>query len=233
MTELTSARSQISDLQNELAIFDTVITLHYQFKTSRWGKQNWTLAIPLRDYLYYRDKPRPTNFGELNSNTTHPYYIFAEYRTMATDPYDDELIDSIIYQLNEVSATDNLSELEKLRFILTFVQSLTYAEDIDTAPYNEYPRYPVETLFARGGDCEDTSILLAAILTAMGHDVALLLFEEFDHMGLGINFPVGYGNSWMHEGRRYWYLDTTGSQTIGWCSDEYAETSAYVYPVGR
>jgi len=227
-------QAQVGGLEGELEVIaDTVVTLYYQFETSRWGVQNWILAIPLKDYLGYRERPRPydsrDNDGPLT--TDEIYYLFAEYRAMATDPGDDYLIDSIIGRVSEVADANDMSSFHKIDFVLQFVQSLTYTEDISTTPYDEYPRYPVETLFDRGGDCEDTSILLAAILAEMGYDVALLLFEEFDHMGLGINFPAEHGNSWIHEGRRYWYLDTTGGHSIGWCPDEYAQTSAYVYPV--
>jgi len=74
------------------------------------------------------------------------------------------------------------------------------------------------------------------ILDEMGYDVAMLLFEEYDHIGLGINMPPEYhmyGNSWIYEGKRYWYLDTSGKQSIGWCPEPYHQTSAYVYPLGE
>jgi predicted transglutaminase-like cysteine proteinase len=227
-------QAQVGALENELeAITDTAVMLHYQFETSRWGEQNWMLTIPLRDYLDYRESPRPfdnrDNDGPLT--TDEIYHLFARYCALATDPGDDYLIGRIIDRVNEVVTVNDLSNLDTIEFVLRFVQSLTYTDDLNTTSRDEYPRYPMETLFDRGGDCEDTSILLAAILTEMGYDVALLLFEEFDHMGLGINFPVEYGNSWIYDGRRYWYLDTTGGQSIGWCPRKYVETSAYVFPV--
>jgi len=195
---------------------DTTETISYHFKVPNQSECNLTLAIPLRDYNNYKEKPRPS---------------WTEYSSMATDPDDDAIIDSIVRQLNDEVAANNLSELKKIQLVLRFVQSLNYIEDVAPTSYDEYPRYPVETLFEQGGDCEDTSILLAAILTEMGYDVALLLFEELDHMGLGINFPLKYGNSWVYDGKRYWYLDTTGGQSIGWCLSEYQKTAAYVYPV--
>jgi len=227
-------QEQVSDLAGELeTISSSEVTLHYQFKTTRWGEHKWTLAIPLKDYLDYRGRPRPYDNRDTDGLMTidEIYYLFAEYSSMATDPGDDYLIDNIVENVDKMASDNDFAPLHTIEFVLRFVQSLTYTEDVNTTSYNEYPRYPVETLFDRGGDCEDTSILLAAILTDMGYDMALLLFEEFDHMGLGINYPVEHGNSWIYEGRRYWYLDTTGGRSIGWCPDEYAQTSAYVYPV--
>ena len=220
-----SAQMQIRKLEK------TSVTLHNQFQYKD-KEHNLTLVIPLPDYLYYREKPRPS-WLNYSSMAIHPYYYFAEYISMATDPDDDYLIDTIVSKLNAAAVASNLDDLDRAELALIFVQSLTYIGDNVTTRLDEYPRYPIETLFDREGDCEDTSILLAAILTEMGYDVALLLFEEFDHIGLGINFPLEYGNSWIHsDGRRYWYLDTTGGQSMGWCPEPYDVTSAYVYPIG-
>ena len=224
-----SAQMQIRKLEK------TSVILHNQFQY-KGEEHNLTLVIPLKDYLYYREKPRPS-WLNYSSMVIHPYYYFAEYISMATDPGDDYLIDTVVSKLNEAVVANDLGDRDRAELALIFVQSLTYIGDNVTTRLDEYPRYPIETLFDREGDCEDTSILLAAILTEMGYDVALLLFEEFDHIGLGINFPSEYemyGNSWIHDdGRRYWYLDTAGGQTIGWCPEPYDVTSAYVYPVGR
>jgi len=223
-----SAQMQVRKLEK------ATVNLHYEFEY-KYDEHNLTLTIPVRDYLYYKERPRPS-WLNYSAMAIHPYYYFAEYRSMATDPGDDYLIDAIVGYLNGVAVANDLSDCARAEMALVFVQSLTYIGDNVTTSFDEYPRYPVETLFDREGDCEDTSILLAAILTEIGYDVALLLFEEFDHIGLGINFPPEYkmyGNSWIHDdGRRYWYLDTSGGQAIGWCPEEYAQTSAYVYPVG-
>jgi len=207
-------------------------TVHRQFK-HKGEEYNLTMDMPLEKYLYYKEKRRP---AWLNQHYRHPYYYFAEYVAMATDPDDDAIIRDIVGYLDETATSAGLDGREKVELALVFVQSFSYIGDNVTATLDEYPRYPVETLFEREGDCEDTSILLAAILDGMGYDVALLLFAEFDHIGLGINMPPGYvmfGNSWIYQDRRYWYLDTSGGRSIGWCPEPYDQTSAYVYPVGK
>lgn len=214
------------------ARFDSTATIHYRFEAPKQSEHNLTLTIPLRDYREYKERPRPSYEAELTRHEVARKFL-EEYSSMANDPGDNDIIDSIVRQLNDEAAANDLSELKKIQLVLGFVQSLTYTRDIVPAAYDEYPRYPVETLFEQGGDCEDTSILIVAILREMGFDVALLLFEEFDHMGVGINFDIHYGNSWIHsDGRRYWYLDTSGGQSMGWCPEPYDVTSAYVYPVG-
>ena len=55
----TALQAQVGELESELEVIaDTTVTLHYQFEASRWGVQNWILAIPLQDYLGYRERPR-------------------------------------------------------------------------------------------------------------------------------------------------------------------------------
>jgi len=214
-----SLQEQIHQLENRLnVIFDTTVIQYYQF-TYKQGDYYWTLPIPLRTYFYYEEKPRPLSFSG--------------YSPMAADPYDDRLIDDMVRNLDEAVATKKLSELEKTNFVITFIQSLPYTEDIVTTPYDEYPRYPVETLFDRGGDCEDTSILTAALLTAMDYDVALLIFEEQEHMAVGVNMPNASGYYWEYQGKKYFYLETTGDGwEIGDCPPEFREALADVYPVG-
>lgn len=209
----------------------TMLTVHQQFKYKD-SEHNLSISIPLTKYLYYKEKPRPS---WLNYNNRHPYHYFAEYAPMALDAGDDAVIEAVAAYLNEAAAVEDFDEVRKVELALVFVQSFTYIGDNVTTAADEYPRYPVETLVDREGDCEDTSILLAAVLDEMGYDVAMLLFEEFDHIGLGISMPEleMYGNSWIYEGRRYWYLDTAGQRSIGWCPEPYDVTSAYVYPVGE
>ena len=213
--------------------FDGAATIHYRFEAPNGSDHNLTLVIPLKDYREYKERPRPSYKDGLARHEVADKFL-EEYGSMATDPNDDGIIDSIVRQLNEEAVISDLSAFERVQLVLGFVQSLTYTEDVVPAAYDEYPRYPVETLFEQSGDCEDTSILTTAILTEMGFDVALLLFEEFDHMGVGINCDVQYGNSWINsDGIRYWYLDSSGVQSVGWCPEPYDVTAAYVYPVGQ
>jgi len=215
------------------ARFATSATIHYPFEIASQDKHNLTLTIPLRDYRDYKERPRPTYGNNLTRNEIANQFL-AKYSYIADDRGDDALINNLVVKLEEEAASHKLSELRKIELVLRFVQSLTYTTDNATTPsYDEYPRYPLETLFEQGGDCEDSSILMSAILMEMGYEVAFLLFEGFDHMGLGINFPVGYGNSWIYEatGIRYWYLDTSGKKSIGWAPEQYAETPAYLFPI--
>ena len=78
--------------------------------------------------------------------------------------------------------------------------------------YEEYWKYPVETLYDQGGDCEDTSILFSAIAEAMGYNTSLLLFPG--HMAAGVDLDGNYGISKTYfetGGYRFYYCETTAT----------------------
>jgi hypothetical protein len=92
--------------------------------------------------------------------------------------------------------------------VLAFAQSIDYTLDEDTTEYSEYWRYPIETIYEQTGDCEDTTILAAAVLRRLGHGVLPLLAPG--HAALGVEAPTDVeGEFVVHEGRRYYYCETT------------------------
>ena len=86
------------------------------------------------------------------------------YDLFASDSYDDELIKSIADSLNKLGKEEGFEDSEIPYIAASFVQSLEYTSDSVTTGFDEYPRFPYETLYDNGGDCEDTSILTVAIL---------------------------------------------------------------------
>ena len=95
-------------------------------------------------------------------------------------------------------------------FVLSFVQSLPYTLDDVTTGYDEFRRYAVETLIEGGGDCEDTTILVAAILQGLGEETALIFTPG--HIAIGVSGDYT-GASLTHNGIKYFYCETTGT---GW-----------------
>jgi hypothetical protein len=116
---------------------------------------------------------------------------------------------------------------EEVSFILAFVQSVIEYR----LEEGEYPKYPVETLVDAAGDCEDFSILGAAILKVMGYDVALLHLPG--HIALGVAGADGIPGSYAeHEGKRYYYCEMTAKGwEIGQLPDDLAGTQIQVLPV--
>ena len=177
------------------------ITKEYEWKYK--GKTyTWEVPIPSDLYDYYRSLPRDRDYCE---------YV--------TDVHDDEYLRSLCEKLEQADVRSDWSG--KIDFVLGFVQSLKYTED-ELIGFDEYPRFPVETLVDEGGDCEDTSILFVSIVRELGYGAVLLRLDEAQHMSAGIRiseeeigdwdkgYPLTYYES---RGKYYAYCETTGS---GW-----------------
>jgi hypothetical protein len=189
----------------------TTILIEREYEWYFSGR-NWDLSIAIPESIadFYSEQDR------ISTN---------DYSVYVTHPFDDEFINSIIEKMNVIAIEENLSEIEKVNLVISFVQSLPYTLDDVSTPYDEYPRFPIETLIYGGGDCEDTSILTASLLEAMNYDVVLLSPPQ--HMAVGINIDAS-GTYWTSNDNRYYYLETTGEGwEIGECPDEY--TTAFVY----
>lgn len=185
------------------------------YRTYEWDFQGipwtWKLSIPYEAYRFFRDLPR-----------TDDYSIYV------TTPYDDQFLASLVDILEEAAREAGYDEWETINFVISFVQSLPYTSDRVTSGYDEYPRYPIETLVDRGGDCEDTSILTAALLYQMGYDVILLTFPNHVAVGIWCDYIP---DAWYYtvNGRDYYYLETTGKGwEIGEMPKEYRDKTATI-----
>ncbi|MGM0770420.1 MAG: hypothetical protein ACQESU_02280 [Halobacteriota archaeon] len=155
-----------------------------------------------------------------------------DYDQFANDPYDDELISQITGQIKYLASKGGYGEDEIPYITTAFVQSLPYVSDSASAGYDEYPRFPFETLYHGGGDCEDSSILLASLLHEMGYEVSLVLLP--DHMAVGVQGDDSLsGNYYEYNGIKYFYLETTNSGwDVGVIPNEYRNTEAIITPIG-
>ena len=159
----------------------------------QYGGQTYQVALDLHPATYaaYRQRER-----------TRDYDLFA------SDHHGKPFIGKVTRKLTERGRASGLGRAEMLNLIVSFVQNLPYTTDEVTTGYDEYPRFPYETLYDGGGDCEDTSILASALLHEMGYDVALLLFPG--HVAVGVECRPQAGQPhYRHRGRRYCYLETT------------------------
>ena len=112
-------------------------------------------------------------------------------------------------------------------------------------PYQESApqKYPIETIRENQGDCDLFSFLAASIMKAGGLDVTLLLFEEQEHMTVGVHLPetpedartsVSY---FTYENKRYFIAECTGNFENGWrvgeCPDIIQGASAEIIPLDQ
>lgn len=93
-------------------------------------------------------------------------------------------------------------------FISAFADSIIYKTDEESVG-GPYPRFPIETIVDREGDCEDKAYLMASLLLALGIDTVLVDIPE--HMALGVACANCQGVHYDFNGRRYYYLEPTSS----------------------
>jgi hypothetical protein len=163
-------------------------------------------------------------FKTSNADDRRTFVRAGDFSYYVVSSADDETMKDLANCLSEAAKKHGWDEMETVGFLLSYVQAMPYTSDKVTTGYDEYPRYPIETIVDGGGDCEDTSILLASLVRAMGYDVVLL--ELPGHMAVGFplsedtirNWPNGHhGYSLAYytreDGRHWAYCETTGE---GW-----------------
>ena len=107
--------------------------------------------------------------------------------------------------------------LGKAEFILSFVGNIEYVLDPDDGL--DHPKHPIETLWEKEGDCEDSSALYASIMESLGYDTVLVLLEAqieigedwIGHAMVGIYIPNHSGDYFILDGdpRPYYDAETT------------------------
>lgn len=177
---------------------------------------NWELEVPKRLYRYYARRYRTRSFA-----------------TYVADPFDRRYIQNLIERLEEFCVDNEFSADQLHEIALRFVQHFEYASDSVTQGELEYPKFPLETLLHEGGDCEDSSIILGAILRELGYDVAILVLPRKHHMMLGVSFDNNTGGATVdHESTEYTLVETTYP---GWDYGEvprkYTNANVRAYPV--
>jgi len=228
---LEEAREEIDDYQQQLSekskniislgnrlneVLSIDVPQYYEWNFN--GRRELNVAITLSSYVNYSEKPRPIDI--------------AGFVDMATESESDPCIEFLVNEFREIADTKRYTDRQLANFVASFVQSLPYTVDYDTKSRDEYPRYPVETLFDRGGDCEDTSILVATLLDSLGINVILLHLEGEQHIAVGVDVPNTYGTYYEYLGTKYWFLETTAEGSgIGDYPKELKDDRAYIYPV--
>ncbi len=155
-------------------------------------------------------------------------YTWSKWGDYTLDPTAKQLASG----LKESAEEQGYTYYQTVDFILAFVQSLPYTQDSVTTEADEYPRYPLETLYEDGGDCEDTSILFASILREMKYDNCLTLLPG--HAMVSVYGDSDYpGSYFTKNGKKYYCCETTSSgYKMGTMPTSHAGESATLYNVG-
>lgn len=184
-------------------------------KTFKWKfeRNDYSLNLVIRRNVYDSFK----NFERILDNSRWSQ----EYVTDGISEEIRELAQSL-FKVGMLYGT-----YQEVSFVLSFVQQVIRYQ-VEEA---EYPKYPIETLVDGNGDCEDFSILGAALLKCMGYEIALLLGPG--HAALGVAGAEGLPGSYVeHRGIRYYYCEMTGQGwQIGQIPEGYEKVKIDVCPV--
>lgn len=185
-----------------------------ELKQMQWvyGGYRFTTQLQL-DYNTYKYYARQTK--------RQSYQDFA--REHATYPYLNELALTLKKDADQLGYKGE----QLVAYLTAFVQqNITYTND----PYNngyDYPKYPIETLYEKKGDCEDSAILLVSLLKKFGFDAVLLQLPK--HMAVGAAVPNWKGTHYNFEGKKYAYIETTNPKwKIGQMPTEYKKQGAEI-----
>ncbi|HUW66143.1 MAG TPA: stalk domain-containing protein [Spirochaetia bacterium] len=223
---------------------------------------NWTAAVPndlliydekinqLVDNFYSSDGNAQNQILAANSQDTDSLILAnsasadGNFEPWVIEADNDAYIGSVAKWLSNQASLDGYDYFHAAEFAQSFVGgAMSYQ-------VTNFPELPAETMF-NNGDCKDKSILLAAILKAMGYNVALLYFpppagQTVGHEAVGVQFTDAQVtpssqrnvNYYPYNGTKYYFAETTEpGWLIGQRSDQEpgysgpSENSGYVYAV--
>ncbi len=179
-------------------VFDEVRLFEWTFDGKEYSLQ---LTIPSSSY------------AECLSNGVErqTHYDYADAKAFVTS--DDPIILDLLSKLEDMAEDEQFSDRKTVDFVLSFCQGIEYSLDDDTVGVIEYWRFPVETLYDQTGDCEDTSLLFASLIEAMGYDAVMIMPPE--HMAVGVAWStIPGGASIQYGGKSYYYCETTGVNMV-------------------
>ena len=186
-----------------------------------------SLKIPNQKYIWYQNRLTNRSPQRLNNKQA-----MADFVTK-----NDAVITQLAEALDAIATEEGFSEIQRLNFILKFVQYIVdYQDDNDTAGCEEYWRYPVETLVEERGDCEDSALLFASLMENVDVDSVLLFYvlgETNGHLATGVSIDEDIpGTTIEYDTKTYYYCETTSSSfAVGEKPNEIPEDPEIIIPV--
>lgn len=163
------------------------------------------VSVPVDAAVYAGSVSSPKSavfLGGRNPGDWVPGY----YRAFESEAHQDAFYAAMGDELHAVRRARHLDASRYLEFVTSMVQELTYRTD----PVNLAPKFPIETWGDGYGDCDDKTLLAAAILARDGYDVAILLFTPEKHVALGVRAP-----GLDYKGTGYAYVEMTEPSLVG------------------
>ena len=161
---------------------------------------------------------RASNPFRLNPNRAHKANAAELFETCKKN----KLVHQLLRYIDKCAREEGLGELDKMQFILDFVQKpniqYEYDEKCDEiGNLREYARYPDETMYDGRGDCDCKAVLAAVLFREAGYKTAYLLTSN--HAAVAVAFKNKNANDLVtmadqslvtKDGYMYFFCETTG-----------------------
>ena len=167
---------------------------------------------------------RLNNPFRINPYPSTPHFTNAQ-QLLKKDSYYRGYLKKVVRYVNNVAQEKNLFDLEKMQFILDFVQTpnIEYIEDeaseeIGNLP--EYARTPNETLFDKRGDCDCKAVLAVTLFREAGYPSAYILLPGHAAIGVAMTPDIMNRESGLTlpylklAGKDYYFCETTGENWV-------------------
>ena len=189
----------------------------WDYGGSHW---DWNLSIPVALYDAYDNITVP--------DSTRVQIGLSDFGFFTTT--EDTYMQTLAEKLNDSATQCGYGYYGEVNFVLAFVQSIPYKTDNESTGYQDYPRFPVETLVDDVGDCKSHSVLFATLMLMLGYDTVFI--NPPDHLAVGVLGNSLQGTYWTLNNKTYYYCETTGPGfTIGELPTQFIGQTANIYAI--
>ena len=219
--------------------FDFSLKTEYN-NTYKWSynEKNFTYEITV-DSAYYH-KATDSSIDRAGSISVERYTTASGVQVAAkdyivVDEHIKVLADSLRAQYTEAFG-EGPDKQAYIKFAAAFIYGCIEYDNDEYKSGKEYWRYPLQTLIEKTGDCEDTSILLAAILDAAGYESGIILLPGHAMCAVTTDdIPdLVYPNKKHSDvySLNFYPVETTSKlndAVIGYMSEKYEDVYAHLY----
>lgn len=172
-----------------------------------------SLAVPV-DMAVYAGAKRADKRAIFLTRERPEDWVAGYYRAFASEKHQEPFLAALASALEQVREARRLDDPRFVELAVALAQSLRYQVD----PGDLAPKFPIETFADGYGDCDDKTLLAAAILSRAGFDVAVLFFAPEQHVALGVRAP-----GLDFRGTGYAYVEMTTPSLVGVPPDRLAD----------
>lgn len=188
-------------------------------------KGNLTLYFTYKD-IY--DERQCNPFFDQRTDVSRHEYILKMFNFLQEHKTFMARVKYIASYIRHTSIKNNLTPLDELQFALDFVQepNIVFVQNVNCKEvnfYEDYIRYPDETLYDKQGDCNSKSLLAAMIFTCLDKNVLYLTSKKYNHAAIGIEVKndelVNYGSpqkvgkiTFTEQGKTFIFCETSGDK---------------------